>query len=133
MATRRMMRSRFAVSFMGVWMLMGFLSGPGCTNGSSLDAFLAGCLEDALHVDAGSVDGVGIQFTGLDQVIDLRDGDASGGGDHGIEITRGSPVDQIALAIPLPCLHEGEVRVQGGLQNVFAALEGARLLAFGDE
>src|SRR5580765_541171 len=63
--------------------LSGGTSGAPLAHGALLDRFLeALAADDALDVDAGRVDGVGVERPGLDQLLDLGDGDAAGGGDH---------------------------------------------------
>ena len=88
--------------------------------------------DDALDVDPGRVDAVGIELARLDQDLDLGDGDAPGGGDHRVEVAGGLPVDQVAEAIALPGLDDGQVGAQRRLEHVHASVEFARLLALGD-
>src|SRR5262245_34368375 len=66
-------------------------------------------LDDPLHEDARRVDLVGTERARLDQLLDLRDRDASGGGHHRIEVACGLAIDEVALGIALPCLDERDV------------------------
>src|SRR4051812_25448154 len=59
----------------------GGMSGAPLAHGALLDRFFeARAGDDALDVDAGGVDAVGVEVAGLHQLLDLRDGDAAGGG-----------------------------------------------------
>src|SRR5262252_343861 len=81
------------------------ISGAPLADGPLLDRFLeARSGDDALHVDAGRVDAVGLELAGLDQGLDLGDGDASRGRHHRVEVARGLSIDQVAEAIALPRL-----------------------------
>ena len=75
---------------------------------------------------------VGRNLTHIHQVLDLRDGDLGRRCHHGIEIARRLAKHQVAPLVALPGLYKGEVRVEGALQNVPAAVELACFLAFGD-
>ena len=50
----------------------------------------------------------------------------------GIKIARGLAVDEVALGIALPGMHEREVGDEAGLHDVALAVEGALFLALGD-
>ena len=76
---------------------------------------------------------IGIDGAGLDDLLHLRDGDTSSGRHHRIEVPRRAPVDQIAEAVALPCLHEREVGPERLLEHVSLAFDDARFLAFGDD
>ena len=52
---------------------------------------------------------VGIELARLDQLLDLGDRDAAGGGHHRIEVARGLAVDEVAVGVALPRLDEREV------------------------
>src|SRR3984885_1212428 len=84
------MRLRFSISCMGP------------PHRPAFDALLArGALEDPFDINARGHDSVRIQRPGLHQLLHFCDGDAGSRGHHGIEIARRSPVDQVALPIPL--------------------------------
>ena len=78
------------------------------------------------------MDVVAVEFARLNQMLDLRDGDARGGRHHRIKIARGLAVDEIALGIALPGVHEREVGDEAGLHDVALAVELALFLALGD-
>ena len=99
-----------------------------------LDALLvAVAREDVLHEDAGRDDVIGIDGAGLDQLFDLGDRHARGRGHHGVEVSRGAPVDQVAEAVALPGLDEREVRAQRRLEHVALAVDDPGFLALGHD
>src|SRR5256885_16713814 len=75
-------------------------------------------LENVLNEDARGDDVVGIDRAGLDDLLDLRNGDASGGCHHRIEVASRSPVYQIAEAVAFPGLHEREVGAERLLEHI---------------
>ena len=82
-----------------------------------LDALLRlRIVDEALNEDAGRVNLVGVEFAGLDDDLGLCDGDAAAGGDVGIEVARGAAVDEVAVRVGLPRLHQREVGVDGTLE-----------------
>src|SRR5262245_43789142 len=71
------------------------MSGAPLADRPLLDGLLeARALDDALDVDTGRVDLVGIELARLDQGLDFGHGDAAGGGDHRVEVARRLPVHQ---------------------------------------
>src|SRR5664279_3971061 len=133
------MRSRFSVAFC----LTAISSGMGFSwfalhklwfaQRSPLDTFLVvRSLEDALHVNAGGVHMVRLDFSRIDQVLDFDDGHLCRSCHHGIEVLRRLAVNQIAPTVALPGFDEREVRFQGPLQYIRPAIELARLFAFGN-
>src|SRR5690242_20383800 len=75
-------------------------SGLWGAEGAAFDAFFVVRADDeALHVDAGGDDGVGVEGAGLDEFFDFGDGDAGGGGHHGVEIAGGAAVDEVTGAV----------------------------------
>src|SRR5208282_1638120 len=88
--------------------------------------------KDSLHEHARRMHHVGIQFSRLDQVFDLGDGDLGRGGHHRIEIARRLAIDEITPAVALPRLDECEVGPQRAFHDVGAAVELSRFLALGD-
>ena len=90
-------------------------------------------LKDAFDVDARGHNRVGIQFAWLYQFLHLGDGDARGGGHHGVEIARRPAIDQVALPVALPGLYQREVCFERRLQHVLAPIEGALLFALRDQ
>ncbi len=90
-------------------------------------------LKNAFDVDARGHNRVRIQFSWLYQLFHFGDGDARGRGHHGVEIARRPAVDQVALPVSLPGLHQREVCFERPFQDVFAPIEGALLFALGDQ
>ncbi len=102
--------------------------------GAAFDAFFVLlALKDALDVDAGRDDEVGVEGAGVDQLLDFGDGDAGGGSHHRVEVAGGLSIDKVAGAIAFPGFDEGEVGAEPGFEEVRAAVEGAGFFAFGDE
>jgi len=66
---------------------------------------------------------VGVEAAHLDDLFDLGDGDAGGGGHHGVEVHGGVAVDEVAEAVALPGLDHGEVAGDGLFEHVVAAVE----------
>ncbi len=89
-------------------------------------------LEDGVHEDAGSMNLVGIELAGFDEMFDFGDYKIGGGGHHGIKVARSFSIDEIAPAVALPGFDESEVPTQGAFQNEMAAIEFAGFLIFGD-
>ena len=83
-------------------------------------------------IDARRDDVVGIDLARLDQVLDLGDRDLAGGRHHRIEVARGLAVDEVALGVALPGVHDREVGDEAALHDVVLAVELALLLALGD-
>src|SRR5439155_17240350 len=93
-------------------------------HGAALDAlFVAPALEDAVHEDARGVHVIGIDGADVDDLFDLRDGDAARGRHHRIEVHRGVAIDEVAVAIALPRFHDREFAGDAGLEDVVAAVE----------
>lgn len=90
-----------------------------------------GDLDDAVHVDAGGDDGFRVEGAGGHDLVDLDDRDACGGQHHGAEVARGLAVDEVAELVGAVRGDECEVAGDGVLEDVAAAVEGARLLALG--
>src|SRR6185312_212033 len=88
----------------------GQASGDPLANRALLDGFVVGdTLEDPADVDAGGVDLVGLELSGVDQLFDLGDGNLGGGGHHRVEVARRLSVDEVAEAIAAPGFDDGEV------------------------
>src|SRR6185437_927538 len=90
-------------------------------------------VHDTLDEDAGRVDAVGIDRAGLDEVLDLRDGDARRRRHHRVEVARRLAVDEVAFGIALPGMDDGEIGDDAALHDVALAVEFALFLAFGDK
>ena len=56
-----------------------------------------------------------------------------GGGHHRVEVARGLPIHEVAVAVALPRAHEREVRLERQLEHVGSSVDHARLLALGHQ
>lgn len=87
-------------------------------------------LNDPLDVDSRRIDAVRIQTAGLDQFLYFCDRYVSRGGHHWIEVSCGSPVNQIAQRVSPPGLNQCELRAQWQFQDVVPSIPGSRFLVF---
>ena len=90
-------------------------------------------MDDALHVDAGRDDVVGVDLARLDQMLDLGDREPARRRHHRIEVARRLPVDEVAFRVALPGVDERDVGDEAGLHDIGLAVEVADLLALGDD
>ena len=74
----------------------------------------------------------GIELAHFHQLLDLGHRHLAAGGDHRVEVARGLAIDEVAGLVALPGLDDGQVGADRVLEHVFAAVERARLLAFGE-
>ena len=58
-------------------------------------------LDDAVHVDAGQVDCVGVELAGFDELLDLGDADPAGHGGERVEVAGRLVEDQVAVPVAL--------------------------------
>ena len=106
----------------------------GLSGGDFFDAFFGvRIVDEAMDEDAGGVDFVGVEVAGLDDDLGFGDGDLAAGGGEGVEVARGTAVDEVAEGVGLPGFDEGDVDVDAALEDVGVAVEVFVLLAFGDE
>src|SRR5215469_9422606 len=80
-------------------------------------------LENRVDVDAWRVDLIGRQVARLDEMFEFGNDVIGGGGHHGIEVARGLVKDEVAPAVTLAGLNEGEIAAQGALKDEMAAVE----------
>ena len=92
-----------------------------------------GRVHDALHIDARGDDVIGIDLARRHQMLHLGDGHLAGGRHHRVEVSRGLAVDEIAFVVRLPGVDEGDVGDEAPLHHIVLAIEGAGLLALGDD
>src|SRR4051794_19831398 len=80
-------------------------------DGAPLDALLDGGadLDDAGQVDPRQVHAVRIQLGGLDELFDVRDARATADWGERVEVAGRLVEHQVAVAIALGGVHEGEV------------------------
>ena len=62
-----------------------------------------------LDEDAGQVDLVGVELAGLDELLDLGDGDPAGHGAERVEVAGRLVEDEVAVAVAPRGAHEAEV------------------------
>src|SRR3546814_661151 len=94
--------------------------------------FRVGIEHNAMHIDAGQMNLIGIETTGVDDFLDLDNGDLARHGHIGIEITRRLAKHQITAAVGLVGLDQRDVRNNGTIHDVFLAVELADLFAVGN-
>src|SRR5260370_26217080 len=95
-----------------------------------LDALLVRrAAHHAFNKNSGRVDVVGVDSAGLDQMFDLRNGDLCGRRHHRVEVARGLPIDEVALAISFPGMDDCEIGDEATLHNVAFPIEAANFLA----
>ncbi len=70
----------------------------------------------------------GVDLSGLDELLDLGDRDPAGRGTVRVEVGGGLPVDEVAVPVALPGVHQREVGADGPLENVGDTVELAGLL-----
>jgi len=73
-----------------------------------------------------------LQLAGFDQMLDFGDRDLCRGRHHGIEVPRRLAINQVALPVALPCLHESKVGFQTFFHDVGTAFKLASFLSFSD-
>src|SRR4051812_22485090 len=71
------------------------------THHAPLDALLdvGPDFEHAMHVDAGKVDGVGVELARRDQFLHLGDADAAGHGGERVEVAGGPVEDEVPVSV----------------------------------
>ena len=74
----------------------------------------------------------GLISPGWHQVLDFGHGDLAGGGHHRIEVARGLSIDQVALAVAHPGVHDREVGNEPTLHDEALAIKFALLLVLSD-
>src|ERR1700720_3925175 len=95
-----------------------------------LDALLVRrAAHDAFDKDARRVDVVGVDASGLDQMLDLCNGHFRGRRHHRVEVARGLPVDEVAFAIGSPPMNDRTIDDQATLQKIALSVEVADVLA----
>ena len=65
----------------------------------------------------------GVQVAGLDEFLDLGNGDASGLGTEGIEVLRRLLVDEVPVPVAVAGVHQGEVARDSPLEDVLDVVE----------
>src|SRR3954463_5620541 len=78
------------------------------------------------------MDLVGIDLADLDQLLDLGDGDLAGLRAQRIEVARGLLEHEVAPAVALPGLDDGEVAADRVLEHAVPAVDLPGILAVGD-
>src|SRR5262249_20696950 len=103
--------------------LLAYAGGGGTfAYGALLDVLLGvGDVNDALHKHARGNDVVRVDLAGLEQVLDLGNGDLAGGRHHRVEVARRLPVDEIAFGVALPRMHDREIGDNPTLHDIAVA------------
>src|SRR6478735_3340256 len=95
-------------------------------------AAAAGNLDDAVDVDARGDHVLRVQPAGGHDPGDLDDGVLRGRCHDGAKVPGGLAIHQVALAVSLQGLDEGDVGVDGGFEHVAAAVDDPGFLALGE-
>src|SRR5262245_34728302 len=99
------------------------------TDGPPLDALLdVRGAHHALHEDARCVHQHRVELARLDELLDRRDRDAAGGSAQRVEVLGALLVDQVAVAVAVLRVHQGEVGDDRALEDVLPPVELAHLL-----
>ena len=86
-----------------------------------------------MNVNAGDMNGVGVQLTGRDDFFHLHDADFSAGCGRVIEISCGLPEYGIACCVRFPGFHNCEVGDYAVLEDMGFAIKILMLLALCDQ
>src|SRR5690348_9040934 len=86
-------------------------------------------LDEAVDIQAGGDDALGVEGTGGDDLLDLDDDAAGGGGHRHVEVAAGAPVGEIARRIGHLRSQERHVGGEGVFEHAGTVIEHARLLA----
>src|SRR5215475_2682402 len=98
-------------------------------NGTAFDALLADAHgNDPLNEDARQMDGVRIELAGLDEFLDLGNGDLASHGTERVEVAGALVEDKIAVRVALGCADQPEVADDALLEHVRTAAELPSLL-----
>src|ERR1051325_3118719 len=101
--------------------------------GALLDMFYGiGHVNDPLHEHARRDDVVGIDLARLNQDFHFGHRRLGRGRHHRVEIARGLSIDEVALGIALPGVHDRQIGDDAALHDVALAVEFALFLALGD-
>src|SRR5688500_12327554 len=91
------------------------LLGP---HGAAFDAFFESALNKPVHINAGGMNVVHVEFAGLDNFLHFHHGDFAGGGGERIKVARGMAINDVAVTVRLPAFDDGEVADNGLFKNV---------------
>src|SRR6056297_1814201 len=100
-------------------------------NGALFDAFLVIALNEAVHVDAGQVDGIGIERALGHNLFDLKHAGLAAHGRRRIEVAGGLAEDGIPGLVGLPRLDDRKIGKDAPFENICLAVEILVLLALG--
>ena len=89
-------------------------------------------LHDAVHIDAGQVDRVGVKRPQRHDFLDLDHANLATGRGGRVEVAGGLAEHAVAGRVGLPRLDDGEVRDDPAFQDIGFAVEILMLLAVGD-
>src|SRR3954454_23562468 len=92
------------------------------SDGAAFDPLLTGGhVHHALHEHPGQVHAVRVEVSGLDELLHLRDRDATGHGAERVEVARALVEDEVAVAVTDESVHETEVGGDGLLEHIVTA------------
>ena len=100
----------------------------GLSQGDELNLLLLSSGDDAVDVDTGEVNVHGVDLADLDNVLSLDERVLGSLGDEGTEGAGGVTEDTVSSLVDLPGAEDGDVTVNGGLEDVALAVELADLL-----
>src|SRR3546814_8190265 len=88
-------------------------------HGAEFDLLVIGRAENqALHIDSGEVDRVGVEAADGDDFLDLGDADLCRGRHRLVEVARGLAEDEVAALVGLPPLDEREVGEDAAFEEI---------------
>ena len=90
-------------------------------------------MHDALDENAGRMDGVGIDFSCLHEMLDFRDRHLRRRRHHRIEIAGRLAIDEIAFGIALIGVDDRDIGDEFALHDIVRAVEFAQLLPLGND
>jgi len=86
-------------------------------------------VDEPMNKDARCMNLVWIEFARFDHDLRFSHRDLAACGRVGIEVTRGSAIDQVPVQIGLPRLHQRQVGLNAALKNIGMPVEFLVLLA----
>ena len=104
-------------------------AGPCC---ALFDPLFVFALDQAMHIDAGQVDGVGVKRACRHDLFDFHDADLPAHGRRRVEVARGLAEHGIAGRVRLPRFDDGEIGKDAPLKDVILPVEILHLFALGD-
>ena len=91
-----------------------------------------GALNDAMHINAGQVDVIGIKAADRHNFFDLHDADLAAHGCGRIEVARCLAEDCVARGIRLPCFDDGQIGENTFFEDVILSTPTFYVLTLGN-